>query len=126
MEIIRRDHSELPQPGGAFHHSVRWGNLLFIAGSTSRGTPAEKGDKTAQTEAIIQKFQHILEANGASLSNVVKVTSFATDLREAPASGEVRRKYLAGAFPASNQVQVAALGIPDLMFKIEAIAMLPD
>ena len=122
MEITRRDYSELPQPGGAFHHSVRWRNLLFIAGSTARGTPAEKGDIAAQTEAIIQKFQHILEANGASLSNVVKVTSFVTDLREAPASGEVRRKY----FPASTQVQVAALGTPDLKIEIEAIAVLPD
>jgi enamine deaminase RidA (YjgF/YER057c/UK114 family) len=126
MEIIRRDYDELPQPGGAFHHSVRWGNLLFIAGSTARGTPAEKGDIAAQTEAILEKFRHILEANGASLSNVVKVTSFVTDLREAPASGEVRRKYFAGAFPASTQVQIAALGTPDLKIEIDAIAVLPD
>lgn len=126
MEIIRRDYDELPQPGGAFHHSVRWGNLLFIAGSTARGTPAEKGDIAAQTEAILEKFQLILEANGASLSNVVKVTSFVTDLREAPASGEVRRKYFAGAFPANTQVQIAALGTPDLKIEIEAIAVLPD
>ncbi|MCH7837164.1 MAG: RidA family protein, partial [Chloroflexi bacterium] len=57
-------------------HSVRWEKLLFIAGSTARGTPAETGDIAAQTEVILQKFQHILEANGASLANVVKVTSF--------------------------------------------------
>jgi 2-iminobutanoate/2-iminopropanoate deaminase len=57
---------------------------------------------------------------------VVKVTSFVTHLREAPASGEVRRKYFAGAFPASTQVQVAALGTPDLKIEIEAIAVLPD
>ncbi len=126
MEIVRRDYPELPQPAGAFHHSVRWDNLLFIAGSTARGTPAETKDIAAQTEVILQKFQHILEANGASLENVVKVTSFVTDLREAPASGEVRRKYFAGAFPASTQVQVAALGTPDLKIEIEAIAVLPD
>jgi 2-iminobutanoate/2-iminopropanoate deaminase len=126
MDIIRRDYPELPQPGGAFHHSVRWGNLLFIAGSTARGTPAETGDIAAQTEAILQKFQHILEANGADLSHVVKVTSFVTDLREAPASAEVRRTYFVGAFPASTQVQVAALGTPDLKIEIEAIAVLPD
>ncbi len=75
MEIIRRDYPDLPPPAGAFHHSVRWGNLLFIAGSTARGTSAEKGDIAAQTEAIIQRFQHILEANGASLENVAKITS---------------------------------------------------
>jgi 2-iminobutanoate/2-iminopropanoate deaminase len=126
MEIIRQDYPDLPQPTGAFHHSVRWGNLLFIAGSTARGTPAETGDIAQQTEVIIQKFQHILEANGATLGNIVKVTSFVTDLREAPASAEVRRKYFEGAFPASTQVQVAALGTPDLKIEIEAIAVLPD
>ena len=126
MDIQRRDYSELPQPAGAFHHSVRWGNLLFIAGSTARGTPAETGDIAAQTESILQKFRHILEANGATLANVVKVTSFVTDLREAPASAAVRRQYFAGGFPASTQVQVAALGTPDLKIEIEAIAVLPD
>ena len=114
MVIIRRDYPEFPRPAGAFHHSVRWGNLLFIAGSTARGTPAETGDIAAQTEVILQKFQGILEVNGGSLANVVKVTRFVTDLREAPASGEVRRKYFADGFPASTQVQVAALGTPDI------------
>ena len=57
---------------------------------------------------------------------MVKVTSFVTDLREAPASGEVRRKYFQGGFPASTQVQCAALGTPDLKIEIEAIAILPE
>ncbi len=126
MDIIRRDYPDMPQPAGAFHHSVRFGNMLFIAGSTARGTAAETGDVAAQTEVILQKFQTILEANGGSISNIVKVTSFVTDLREAPASGEVRRKYFAGAFPASTQVQIAALGTPDIKIEIEAIAVLPD
>ena len=126
MEIERRDYPGLPQPTGAFHHSVRWGNLLFIAGSTARGTPAETGDIAAQTEVILQKFQTILEANGATLANVVKVTSFVTDLREAPASCDVRRRYFEVAFPASTQVQVAALGTPDIKIEIEAIAVVPE
>ncbi len=126
MDIIRRDYPDMPQPAGAFHHSVRFGNMLFIAGSTARGTAAETGDIAAQTEVILQKFQTILEANGGSISNIVKVTSFVTDLREAPASGEIRRKYFAGNFPASTQVQIAALGTPDLKIEIEAIAVLPD
>ena len=103
MDVERRDYPKLSPPSGAFHHSVRSGNLLFIAGSTARGTAAETGDIAAQTEAILDKFQHILEENGASLSNVVRVTSFVTDLREAPAAGEVRLKRFAGAFPASTR-----------------------
>ncbi len=49
MDIIRRDYPDLPQPGGAFHHLVRRGNLLFIAGSTASGIPAETGDKPASS-----------------------------------------------------------------------------
>ena len=126
MDVERRDYPKLSPPSGAFHHSVRSGNLLFIAGSTARGTAAETGDIAAQTEAILDKFQHILEENGASLSNVVRVTSFVTDLREAAAAGAVRLKRFAGAFPASTQVQIAALGTPDLKIEIDAIAVLPD
>ena len=125
MDVERKDYPKLSPPSGAFHHSVRSGNLLFIAGSTARGTAAETGDIAAQTEAILDKFQHILEENGASLSNVVRVTSFVTDLREAAAAGEVRLKRFAGAFPASTQVQIAALGTPDLKIEIDAIAVLP-
>ena len=126
MELERRDYPDLPPPAGAFHHSVRWGNLLFIAGSTARGTDTEQGDIAAQTETILKRFQTILAANGASLDNIVKVTSFVTDLREAPASAEVRRRYFAGGFPASTQVQVAALGTPDIKIEIDAIAVIPD
>ena len=126
MDFERRNYPDLPQPSGAFHHSVRSGNMLFIAGSTAGGTSAATGDIAAQTEAILDKFEVILAANGGSLSNVVKVTSFVTDLREAPAAGEVRMKRFAGAFPASTQVQIAALGTPDLKIEIDAIAILPD
>ncbi len=126
MDIERRDYPNYAAPTGAFHHSVRSGNMLFIAGSTARGTSAETGDIAAQTEAILDKFQHILEENGGTLNNIVRVTSFVTDLREAGAAGEVRLKRFAGAFPASTQVQVAALGTPDLKIEIDAIAVLPD
>ena len=126
MDVERKNYPALPQPSGAFHHSVRTGNMLFIAGSTAGGTSAATGDIAAQTEAILDKFEVILKENGGSLSNVIKVTSFVTDLREAPAAGEVRMKRFAGAFPASTQVQVAALGTPDLKIEIDAIAILPE
>ena len=62
MDIERRDYPKLPAPAGAFHHSVRRGNMLFIAGSTARGTPAETGDIAAQTEAI--SCSSLSESNG--------------------------------------------------------------
>ena len=126
MDFERKNYPKLSQPSGAFHHSVRSGNMLFIAGSTAGGTDAATGDIAAQTEAILDKFEHILAENGATLANVIKVTSFVTGLREGPAAGEVRLKRFAGAFPASTQGQVAALVTPDLKIEIDAIAILPD
>ena len=71
-------------------------------------------------------MQMILEANGGSMRHLVKVTSFVTDLREAPEMTEVRRRYFEGHLPASTQVQVARLGAPDIKIEIEGIAVLPD
>ena len=62
MDFERRNYSELPQPSGAFHHSVRSGNMLFIAGSTAGGTAAATGDIASQTEAILDlSLIHISE-----------------------------------------------------------------
>ncbi|GIT13906.1 MAG: hypothetical protein CM1200mP35_07260 [Chloroflexota bacterium] len=98
----------------------------LLPGALLGGRLLQPGDIASQTEAILDKFEYILKENGGSLENVVKVTSFVTDLREAPAAGEVRLKRFAGAFPVSTQVQVAALGAPDLKIEIDAIAILPD
>ena len=78
MDIIRRNYPDMPQPSGAFHHSVRFGNMLFIAGSTARGTSAETRDIAAQAEVILQKFQTILEANSGSV-----IRRFSSSLRSA-------------------------------------------
>ena len=51
MEFERRNYPELPQPSGAFHHSVRSGNTLYIAGSTAGGTSAATGDIAAHVNS---------------------------------------------------------------------------
>ena len=127
MDIERRDYPEVTKPAGAFRHSVRWGNLLFVSGFTAGGTQAETGDMAAQTDAVLQKLQRVLEANGATFENVVKLTSFVTDLKELPRITEVRQRYFSeDAYPAATQLEVSALRTPDLKIEIEAIAVLPD
>ena len=128
MDISRRNYPGLPTPGAPHYHSVRVGNFLFLSGATARDTEAEHGDMAAQTEVILKRMQLILEAEGGSLGNIVKITSFVTDIdREAgAATHQVRVKYFGENLPASTRVQVAGLVEPHLKIEIEAIAVLPS
>jgi 2-iminobutanoate/2-iminopropanoate deaminase len=122
MDITRRNFPEIGQPGGPFCHAVRAGNLLFISGATAGGTDAAHGTAAQQAEAVLKKLSHILQAEGATLANVVKVTVFVTDMQERAEIAKVREQYFQGVSPASTLVQVAALAAPNLKLEIEAVA----
>ncbi len=126
MEILRRNYPDLPAPGAPHFQSVRVGDFLYLSGATARDTAAEHGDMAAQTEVILQRMQHILESEGGTLQNVVKITSFVTDIsKEAgAATHQVRMKYFGENLPASTRVQVAGLVEPHLKIEIEAVAVL--
>ncbi|MFQ6029908.1 MAG: RidA family protein [Dehalococcoidia bacterium] len=126
MAITRKNYPELPAPGAPHYQSLRVGNMLFLSGATARDTEAEYGDMAAQTEVILKRMQLILEAEGGTLANVVKITSFVTEItKEAgAATHEVRMRYFGENLPASTRVQVAGLVEPHLKIEIEAIAVL--
>ena len=124
MDITRRDYPAIGQPGGPFCHAVRAGDMLFISGATAGGTGAANGTAAQQAEAVLNKLSHILETEGATLANVVKVTVFLTDMQDRDEVAQVRERYFQGIYPASTLVQVAALATPNLKLEIEAVAAL--
>jgi enamine deaminase RidA (YjgF/YER057c/UK114 family) len=64
---------------------------------------------------------------GGSLDNVVKTTTFITDLKNVPALRDVRGKYLDSRRPPANTLLVvSSLARPELMIEVEAIAILPQ
>ena len=75
MDIIRKNYPDIPIIG-PHHQAVRVGNLLFLAGTTAKMTDAEYGNMTEQTEAVLEIIKRILEAEGGTLDNVVKITNF--------------------------------------------------
>ena len=126
MEILRRNYPDLPSQSAPHFQSVRVGNLLFLSGATARDTAAEYGDMAAQTDVILKRIQHILESEGGTLENVVKITSYVTDIsKEAgAATHQVRVKNFGENLPASTRVQVTGLVEPHLKIEIEAVAVL--
>ena len=125
MEIVRKNYPEIPVTGSPHFHSVRAGNMLFLAGATAKMTEAEFGDIGQQTDVILKRIQHIMEAEGGTLDNVVKITNFVTEITQEAAdlTQSVRVRYFGENLPASTRVQVAGLAAPHLKIEIEAIAV---
>ncbi len=107
---------------------VSGGPLLFIAGQVGldrQGHLVGKGDMKAQATQALENIRAILEANGATMEDVVKVTLYVTGIRAYDELTEIRMKYFPQNGPASAIVEVSRLALPDLLVEIEAIAVVP-
>ena len=101
--------------------------LLFISGQvayTPEGGAAFPGDFKAQARGAYQAIKALVESQGGAMGNVIKLTTFVTDMKYRPDLAAVREEFFGRKGPASTLVQVAALAFPDLMVEIEAIAVL--
>jgi 2-iminobutanoate/2-iminopropanoate deaminase len=72
-----------PKPVGAYSPVVRAGDFLFLSGQvpTDPATGAVVGATVAeQTRYVIDKVARTLEAAGSSLSDVVSITAYLSDI----------------------------------------------
>lgn len=99
---------------------------IYISGQVPRdvdGKVVGKGDMAAQIEKVGENIKLCLEAAGASLADLVRITSFTTDIDEFFRQVKMRNRYFGEALPASTVVEVRRLGHPDWMIEIEATAV---
>lgn len=99
---------------------------IFIAGQTPRdrdGNCVGRGNMGAQIEQVGENIKAALEAAGATLADVVKTTTYVTDMDEYFKHQDVRMRYFAEALPTSTTVQVSRLSRPEFMVEIEAFAI---
>ena len=112
----------------AFAPGVQVGELLFISGQVAQdneGNLVGPGDCEAQTRHIMSRIQTIAEAAGATMRDVVKTTTFLTDVAGYPAFSRVRAETFRSNPPASSTVIVAALVRPEFLVEVEAIVHIP-
>ena len=57
------------------------------------------------------------------MANVVKITTYVTDLRYRPDLAPIREEFFGKKGPASTLIEISALAHPDWMIEIEAIAV---
>ncbi len=105
---------------------ARWadGPLLFISGQLpldDRGKPVDGGIHE-QATAVFERVSAVLATEGSSLTDVVKLTYFLTDMVDLPGLRVVIGNIFADPKPASTLVQVSALIDKRFRLEIEAIA----
>jgi enamine deaminase RidA (YjgF/YER057c/UK114 family) len=76
-----------------------------------------------QTRTTLGRIRALIEAAGATMEDVVKLTVFTTDIAQRAAISEARRGFFAGDFPCSTLVEVKGLVHPELLVEIEAVAI---
>ncbi|MBK9738322.1 MAG: RidA family protein [Actinobacteria bacterium] len=124
------------KPRGRFPHAKRAGDLIYVSGTSSRrpddtfvGVDEVDGvkvlDITAQTRAVIENIGDILAAAGASLDDLVQVTSYLVDMADFAAYNAAYAEFFTETGPTRTTVAVRELPHPDLLIEIQAVAYKP-
>ena len=127
MEKLGVVTDKVARPFGIFSQGIKKSNLIFVSGQVSKdrkGQIVGRGDIRAQTERCLENLRHILEAAGATLEDVVKVTVFVADMKHLKEIHEVRRCFFKAPYPASTLVEISRFTHPDYLIEIEAVAVL--
>jgi enamine deaminase RidA (YjgF/YER057c/UK114 family) len=100
---------------------------LYCAGQTSvdrEGQPMHAGNMSAQVDQAFQNLATVLEAAGFTLSDVVRLNYYTTDVDRFFQAHDVVKRHLGqtGSQPAGVLLGVARLAFPDLLVEIEATA----
>ena len=115
-----------PAAIGPYSQAVRIGSTVYLSGQIAldpvSGQLVEGGFE-AQVHRAFQNMKAVTEAAGGSLTDVVKLTLFLTDLADFPKANEIMQTYFAQPYPARSTVGVASLP-RGALFEAEAIMVL--
>jgi enamine deaminase RidA (YjgF/YER057c/UK114 family) len=80
-------------------------------------------DPTIQARVAFRQLERTLREAGATMDDVVCLTSYHTDLADLDAFRAVKDEFLRAPYPAWTIVGVAALASPDMDVQVAAIAV---
>jgi len=122
------DTNEAPAAVGAYSQAVTDGSLVFTAGQipmTADGELLDEEDIDVQTRQSLENVKAILEEEGLTMQDVLKVTVFLDDIDDFDVMNDAYSEYFRDNPPARSAVQVGALP-KGVGVEIEAIAAQRD
>lgn len=123
-------------PRGAYPHVKCVGDFIFVSGASARQADNSIAgveiidamgtkylDIKAQTRAVLESIAKNLSSVGASLSNVVDVTSFLVNMNDFAGYNQAYAEFFdKESGPARTTVAVHQLPHPDLVIEIKVMA----
>jgi len=113
-------------PTAGYAHAWKVGNTIYCAGQVAMALDRSivgVGDFEAQCVQAYENLKRVLAAAGATMDDVVKTTTFITDLAHLPILRAVRPRFLGDPGPAGTLLVVKSLASLDYLIEIEAIAV---
>ncbi len=110
-----------PMPAGPYSQGIIVGNRIYVAGQGPLNPATGKVPEGIedQTRQVLKNIQAILEAGGAKLDDVVKVTAHLADLKYFTAFNEVYKTFFKEPFPVRTTV---GSQLKDILVEIDVIA----
>jgi enamine deaminase RidA (YjgF/YER057c/UK114 family) len=106
--------------------------LIFLAGVGAEdekgkgGDILHKGDFVGQCHYAYDKIKRLLEKNGATLGDVVKMVTYVTDMRYQADYGKCRvEEFGSNALPAHTLLNISQLAWPGMLVEIDVTAAVP-
>lgn len=125
-QIINTPAAQAMYDNFHFAQATRVGDTIWVSGQTgidpTTMTPVAGID--AQTRLAFDGVKGVLETAGATMADIVELTTFHTDLRgDMRAFTRVKDEYLPRDYPSWTAVGVAQLALPGLLVEIRAVAV---
>lgn len=101
-----------PQAIGTYSQAVKADNTVYISGQiplVPETMEVVEGGIAAEITQVFENLKAVAEAAGGSLSDIVKVNIYLTDLTNFPTVNEIMAKYFSEPYPARAAIGVAAL-----------------
>ena len=125
MEKQRKHYPDIAPTGRTHVRAVRYGDLMFMSGCTALGTPAQGKTLVEQARATLGKIRRIVEREGCAMSDIVKLTTYVTDIQEyrdhEAEIDDAWAEAFGGFYPANTLIGVASLAQPGLDLEVEVV-----
>ena len=123
----RDDHYAIGKknPNLPFHPAVRAGDFIFVSGQVAKDGDGNmlSGNIEQETAGTIESIRRILAEEGATLADVVRVTTFLEDTRDFGRYNKVFSEHFKDAILARTTVEARA--VINTKIEMDAIAYKP-